>query len=180
MDKGIKNIVLGIILATFHINIGTLPILPSFVGWILVTMGVNSIAKVKGQVLFNKAKILSEVLTILTLIDLIKTNLNSTLGSPYLLATLISLIELFLIYYFFSGITEVFKAKGKIKHACENERILSRYSVLHVIGILVLCICWLNYSSPAGSLMAIYMIALRIYVIYRVNKLGKLCGAEGI
>lgn len=174
MAKGYKNIVLGLILVTFHINLGTLPIVPSFIGWILVAMGVDSIAKAEGQSSFNMSKKACEALIILTLLDLIKINLDISLGSPYMLSILIALIELFFVYYFFRGITQMFKMKGYIEYACENERILSGYTVLQVIGILILGICWLNYSNTQGALVAIYMLALRIYIIYRVNKLGKL------
>lgn len=175
MANGYKNIVLGLILATFHINLGTLPIVPSFIGWILVAMGVDSIAKTEEKSSFNISKKACTVLVILTLLDLIKVNLNITLGSPYMLSTLVALIELFFVYYFFRGITQMFEVKGEIEYACENERILSGYTVLQVIGILILGICWLNYNNTQGAFISIYMLVLRIYIIYRVNKLGKLC-----
>jgi len=173
METGFKNIVLGLILATFHINLGTLQIVPSFVGWILVAMGVNSIAKAEGNELFTKAKNISVVLILLTLLDLIKVNLFITFRSPYMLPTLMTLIELLFVYYFFRGITEMLKRKGKIKQACENVKMLSGYTILHIIGILIMCICWLTSSSMTGALIGIYMVALRIYIIYRVNKIGK-------
>lgn len=173
METGFKNIVLGLILATFHITLDTLQIVPSFVGWILVAMGVNSIAKAEGNELFTKAKNISVVLILLTLLDLIKINLVITIRSPYMLSTLMALMELFFIYYFFCGITEMLKRKGKIKQACENVKMLSGYTILHIIGILIMCICWLTSSSLTGALIGIYMVALRIYIIYRVNKIGK-------
>ncbi len=175
MANGYKNIVLGLILATFHINLGTLPIIPSFIAWIIVATGVELIGEAEGQLSFNRSKKACIALIILTLLDLIKTNLDISLGSSYMLSMLVALIELVFVYYFFRGVTQMFEAKGKVDYACENERILSGYTVLQVIGILILGICWLNYSNTQGVLIAIYILSLRIYVIYRVNKLGKLC-----
>lgn len=173
METGFKNIVLGLILATFHIKLGTLQIVPSFVGWILVAMGVDSIAKAEGNELFTKANNISVVLILLTFLDLIKVNLVIAFRSPYMLSTLMALMELVFIYYFFRGITEMLKTKGKIKQACDNEKMLSGYTILYIMGILIMCICWLNSSSMTGALIGVYMVALRIYIIYRVNKIGK-------
>lgn len=180
MVKGYKNIVLGLILATFHINLGTLPIIPSFIAWIIVAMGVELIEEAEGQLSFNRSKKACAALIILTLLDLIKTNIDISLGNPYMLSILVALIELFFVYYFFRGVTQMFEAKGKIEYACENERILRRYTVFQIIGILILGVFWLNYSNTQGELIAIFMLALRIYIIYHVNKIGKLYDAEGI
>jgi hypothetical protein len=180
MKKGYNNITLGLILATFHINLGTLQIVPTFIGWIIVAMGVDSLLKPEGQALMNKSKKLSEALIITSLLGLIMTALDRSIGNPYLLTIIVSLIELFFIYYFLRGVTERYMAKGKITDANENEKILNIYIIFHIIGILIICVYWLKYSSLTGSFLAFYMMGLRIYIIYQVYKLGKLCSVEEI
>lgn len=174
-EKAYSNIGLGLILATFHINLGTLQIVPTFVGWILVAMGVDTLVKSERQILIHKSKTLSEVLVVINLLVLIGSVLVKPIGDSYLITIIVSLIELLFIYYFLSGVTEIFKAKGKIQLAIENARISRVYIILHVMGILIMCIGWYNYNSRMVSFLVFYMLFLRIYIICRVYALRKLC-----
>ena len=170
MKKGFKDITWGLILATFHINLGTIEIVPSFIGWILVAVGVSTLVNViaEGQVFMTKAKRWSVALSIISLFLLIVTVFDNGIGDSHL-STII-----FFIYYFLSGVTEIFTAKGNIEYAKENARMLSGYTIFYVIGLLIMCINWFTYSLSIGAFLTIYMIVLRIYIIYRVYKMGKM------
>lgn len=176
MKKGLKDITLGLILATFHINLGTLQIVPSFIGWILVAVGVSTLVNVKaeGHVLMMKAKRWSVALSIISLFLLIATVFDNQIGDSHLLIIIVSLSELFFIYYLLSGVTEICTAKGNIEYAKENARMLGGYTTFYVIGLLIMCINWFTYSMSIGGFLTIYMIVLRIYIIYRVYKMGKM------
>lgn len=176
MKKGFKDITWGLILATFHIKLGTLEIVPSFIGWILVAEGVKILVNVKaeGQVFMTKAKRWSVALSIISLLGLIVTVFDNGIGDSHLSTIIFSLCEVLFIYYFLSGVTEIFTAKGNIEYAKENARMLSGYTIFYVIGLLIMCINWFTYSLSIGAFLTIYMIVLRIYIIYRVYKMGKM------
>lgn len=174
-EKGYSNIGLGLILATFHINLGTLQIVPTFIGWILVAIGVDTLVKSDRQVLMYKSKRFSEVLVFINILMLIVTVNDNPIRDSYLLTIIVSLVELLFIYYLLSGATEIFKAKGKIRFAIANARISRVYIIFHVMGILIMCIYWSNYNSRMVSFLIFYMFFLRIYIIGRVYRLRKLC-----
>lgn len=105
MEKGYSNIGLGLILATFHINLGTLPIVPTYIGWILVAMGVDTLVKAEKKVLMYKSKTWSEVLVFINVLVFIGSVIDSSIGDSYLLTIIVSIFELLFIYYFLSGTT---------------------------------------------------------------------------
>ncbi|WP_310604226.1 hypothetical protein [Anaerosporobacter sp.] len=171
MGKDCKKISLGLFLATFHINLGTVQIFPSAFGWLLVVLGVYAIAKVQEEPQINNAKKMSLILFVIQLLDLFGV-WNDIVTNAYIVSAMVSAIELLFVFYFFDGMIKMLEAKGNLDYASENEKMLSRYKILYIIGILLLCIIGLVGINPLGSCIVVYMLVLRIYIIYRVYKLS--------
>lgn len=45
MNNGYKKIFWGFVFATFHINLGAIQIVPTFIGYIIIYLGIEKIAK---------------------------------------------------------------------------------------------------------------------------------------
>lgn len=62
MNGGFKKVFWGIFIATFNVNMGTYRILPPFIGWIVVAIGIMEIQKKSETVDYNLSKYASFIL----------------------------------------------------------------------------------------------------------------------
>lgn len=46
---------------------------------------------------------------------------------------------------------------------------------LHIIGLLLLCKNWADYSGLENDLVSVYMVGLRVFIISRIIRIKKLC-----
>ncbi|WP_167957923.1 hypothetical protein [Anaerosporobacter faecicola] len=173
MTKAFNYIVWGLIFATFHINLGSLQILPSFVGWIFVAIGIRQMIKVFDEQKLKMASHFSELLALITAVELVAPVFGFSSTTPFLGSIIVSVAEFMFIYRFFQGITTILLNTGKIQLAGDNEKMLRNYLICHIVGIIAMGIMTISYDNTLDGILAIYMIVLRIYITYRMNKTGK-------
>lgn len=175
MSKNYRYMWIGLFIVTFHINSVYYQLLPSFLGWFLVAFGVAGLCDKTGLLSWKNGSKLVSVLCILTFIDYIMTISNRQITHAYWFIVITSIIELLFLYNMLQATTEMFQKAGKKQSAIWNERILTRYSILHIIGLLLLCKNWADYSGLENDLVSVYMVGLRVFIIIRIMRIKKLC-----
>lgn len=178
MENGYQKIFWGVFLATFNITIGSIKIVPAFVGWLVVLSGVNRLIENYQTISFGAAAKYNKIL----ILTLLLGSLSSLLG-----AKIIEGSVLFLYYPIFSSIFEViviFKVlEGSINYlksmdedslAQEFEAKQRGYTIFWVIVNVVLIIGLTLYSEWLIGFGGLSLIVLRIYVMTSMSRLRKL------
>lgn len=115
--SGYNRIFWGMIVLIFHINLGPIKILPSFVGYLLIYSGLNILSS--QQEIYEKGKIPAIILTILTLKDVWNNQDNSiAIGNFHslgivtmLIGAVEAVVDLYLIYIICKGICKLCKER---------------------------------------------------------------------
>lgn len=128
MKWGLNRIFWGFIIITFHINIGPIPVLPDFIGYILIGNGLYSIINIEGtDESFLKARKITSIMVIISVVDLLlninfeKSTAPNILMSLYGLFT--SSIFYVLCYYIIKGLKEEAIKKELFDFARSLERV---------------------------------------------------------
>ncbi|MCB2307466.1 hypothetical protein LGL08_15615 [Clostridium estertheticum] len=116
--RGYKRLFWGMLFIIFDINLGSINIMPDFIGYIFIYSGLNVlVSQHKG---YEKAKVPAVTLILLTLKDVVYNSNNNILsGQVYSLglitivsATVVTIIKLYLIYVLCETIYEICKERG--------------------------------------------------------------------
>lgn len=111
MYQGYKTIFWGIFFLTFHINIGFLQILPSFMGFVIIYWGIKCILEDYQSPNLYKAKTTTVFAILLSIIggilDLGLIGFFQSTQLSLLIPISISVIELLLFYYLLTGSVEL-------------------------------------------------------------------------
>ncbi len=137
MLSGYSTIIWGLFLATFHINIGTFPVLPAFVGWIMIAHAIGEIRKEVQLEAFTKAELFAGFMTVETILAFVLDILNYRNELAQLITLAYMILNLIFIYYLMQGSIEYLESHGKASEAEHYRAIQLIYIVLCVItGIL--------------------------------------------
>ncbi|WP_027623419.1 hypothetical protein [Clostridium lundense] len=125
---GYNKLFWGMIFIIFDINLGTINILPNFIGYMLIYSALNILEK--QHEIYKKGKIPAMILTILTLNDIIHTDKNNLLSGEYqspnflgmLIGTIVMIISIYLIYIICKGIYYISIERGfdELKESTET------------------------------------------------------------
>lgn len=169
MYGGYKKIFWGIFIATFNINIGVIKIFPSFVGFIIVLAGINSLYRETEIKAFDKARIYGAITTLMTLIGSILEFSSIEYMDIYLFNELWiiinSTIELMLFYKIIEGSIEYLKNNGYMIEVEENIGKLRIYIFLAVISITILSFATILNVVYSNVIVAGLMVVVRIYLM---------------
>ncbi|GKX68118.1 hypothetical protein [Inconstantimicrobium mannanitabidum] len=128
MKWGLNRIFWGFIIITFHINIGPIPILPDFIGYILIGNGLYSIINIDGtDESFLKARKITTIMVIISIINLLLNIVPTENKTPNILMSiygvLVSSIAYVLYYYIIKGLKEEAIKKELFDFARSLERV---------------------------------------------------------
>ncbi|KAJ51515.1 hypothetical protein BD780_001923 [Clostridium tetanomorphum] len=126
-DSGYNRLFWGMIFIIFDINLENINILPNFVGYILIYSALNIL--ISQHEIYEKGKIPSMILIILTLKDIVYTGKDSLLSEQFqsinifgmITGSIISIINIYLIYIICKGIYYLAIDRGmeKLKNSIE-------------------------------------------------------------
>jgi uncharacterized membrane protein len=116
-DTGYNRLFLGMIFILFHINLGPISVLPSFVGYIFIYSGLNILSS--QHKIYEKGKLPAIILVVLTLKDVWHNQDNSiVIGNSQslglvtmLIGAVVAVVDLYLIYIICKGIWELCKER---------------------------------------------------------------------
>lgn len=191
-----RKVYYGLMLILLDFRIGTLDILPDFIGYIFVVVGLGILAE-KSQH-FAKAKFFASILVITSLFDLVQVTKEvvqppqqtgffitpSVSSIPFLVFTLIAgLIRLAMVYYMCEGIWEAALKAEEPELAARAEYCKKIY-----LGFNYLWLLWmpssLNFSeqwvSAVGVFLALAMFFIEISLITLVYGAGTKLGEDGL
>ncbi len=167
MVSGYRFIFWGLILATFHINIGMLPILPVFVGYLNMAHGVRLIREEYSSPQLDKAYLITYLLAVLGIIGQVITWLGRSNDWIRLLPAAYGVLELFFMYYLLEGSMAFFHDNGREALEIEYKGKLSLFiatELLFIIAILIGSVMMnqgiLLIASIAGVILRIWMMIL--------------------
>ena len=177
MSEGYRKIFWGIFIATFNIKIGIVKILPAFVGFIIISSGINILIEETNIESFKKAKRYSNYTGLLLflggVISLSGINLEANILIQ--LSPIIYLIlELLLFYKVFEGSIESLSREENTLEMV-NEFISKQrfYTIASIIINLLLCI-GITFNLGIQTFGAILLIIIRIFLMTSMSRLKKL------
>jgi hypothetical protein len=180
MDKGYHKIFWGLILLSFHINLGPIQIVPGFVSWIIILTGIEILQQGFESQGFNEgsryAKILLFISIVGGLISLFGGNaLNNSVLYSYLPIVTIT-FELLFAYKILEGSIEALKANDtdteiKVLELENNQKV---YTILHTIGVVGFTIAITFNIRWLLTIIAIYALFIRFFLMGIINSLKKI------
>ena len=175
MYSGYRTIFWGLFFSTFRINLGTLQILPAFVGWLIVAHGVNLINQDSNIASFWKSY---KYALLLVLIMIIGPGL-SLFGIEHELLVywpiLFAIIELLFIYHLLVGSDEYFNAGLERQEEVDCLGTLRVFMLLFIITTILECIMFTIPNSTLTFVVTIASFGLVLWLMYIVSFLKKQC-----
>ena len=174
MFEGFRSIFWGIFFITFHINLGPIAILPAFVGYMIVSRGIDQLQAEFTSPYFRKARITSMLLTILGVISflLIWVIQQQSIFMDYY-PLLFSVLELFLVYYILEGSIEKFKAMDNKALAGDYHSEQRTYTVFMTIYIIGMCIAITIVGTAFAFAMILIGLFLRLWLMMMLGRLKR-------
>ena len=177
MYEGLNKMFWGIFFATFHLNLGPVKILPAFVGFMLISSGINTIYVEHKDEEWKKALDLSRIAIVVSLlggvIDFFLFGAYNYSIIILLWPILLMVVELLMFYNFFIGLVKYFHSMGKIE-VSESLIGSSRfYLIIFIINTAFLSFTQLFNWEGINTLLAIIFIILRISLMVIISGLKK-------
>lgn len=178
MVKGYRIIFWGVFFATFHIDIGWLQIIPSFIAWLIISKGVKCIYREYSTDNLRNAKNFARIAAILCVSSLLYYLLSGDAQSSNpitdaFLTLAFSVSELLFGYKILSGSTEYLLYNEKIEEANSCIIQLRCYLIAFLFFLCIMSIYLFFYLKGFGTLVAIIGILLRIWFMVMIRSLRK-------
>lgn len=183
MAKGYRLIFWGIIFISFHITLGSFQMLPNFIGWAMITSGINKMGEICKSGSFKRASVFSGIAVIYSII-----NLMLELGGIYsdnkawgigAWIILIYLAELLTDYYLIKGSAKYLNQKGNTEMAGNLIRQFRYYLIFELILITLLCYSYTFYLKSVIMYCGVLGIILRVFFLFMISGLKKFYMEEG-
>lgn len=169
MNNAYNKIFWGIFIATFNINIGGIKILPSFIGFLIVLSGLDSLYKDTHIEAFNKAKNFAIITVVISIVGGITNILSIELINYFIFGEILTIInfvmEILLFYKYFEGSIEYFNSNDYTDIAGENTRKLRFYIIVSLISTIVMVFALIFNITYLTIIIGIVFIILRIYLM---------------
>lgn len=167
MEKGYRTIIWGLFFATFHINLFVIPILPAFVGWLIIISGTNELLAKNNTKSFIKARNYAFIIFIITLILQILTLMGIVNESTQLLSIIYSIFDLLFIYYLLEGSIQYLRSLGEISYAEHYYAIQRAYIILYVLDSILACV-GITIANQ-GLIMIAAILGIILVISFMIN-----------
>lgn len=177
MYEGLTNVFWGIFIDTFSIKLGPIMILPTFVGFMIISSGINTIYNEHKTDEFKKALDFSRIVTVMALVGWV---IGFFTGGNYQYFILLQIwpiivmtVELIMFYYLFLGIIKHFDSIGNLE---VSERLIGSsrlYMIIFIITLSVLSFVILFNLGGLNALLAIVLLILRISIMLMISGIKK-------
>lgn len=179
MSEGYRKIFWGIFIATFNINIGMVKILPSFVGFLIISSGLKLILQEAGTESFKKAKKYSDYTGLLLFLGGVLSLSGITLEVNIfmqLLPIIYLALELLLFYKVFEGSIEYLRHDDEatlamLTYEFENKQ---RFYIIASIIINLFLMFSITFNLRSQTFAAFLLIILRIFLMTTMSRLKNL------
>jgi len=177
MYNGYNKVFWGIVIVTFHINLGMVKIVPPFIGFAIILSGVSLLYKETNIESFERAKMFTIIKITISIIGEVMEALSIELTNFFMLnevwMVFHSVIELLIFYKLFEAAIEHFNNTNSFDLAEETIRKLKSYIIVSVIGIIFLNFSYTFNIAYLKAIVGIAFLILRIYLMTIVNGFKK-------
>ena len=176
MNNGYKKILWGLIFTTFHINLGVIQILPTFVGYIIVYFGIDKIVK---DYKLNSLEKSSKYCSILALMSFISVampfsglEVNNSIFN-IIWSNTFQVIELFMVYKLLEGSIEILEKSNNQLWSEYNKKV-PVYIILYTVFIVLSNINQIFMIDGLIAGITLLALCIRIWITIVIGKLSKL------
>lgn len=173
MFDGYRIIFWGIFFVTFHINLGSIPILPTFVGYIMVSRGIGHLIEETNSKHFEKARGVAFWLTLLGVVSFLFlwTPYQSGLFSYF--SVVFSVLELSLVSYILEGGIEYLHGKGRSNLVNDYRAEQKSYTILQTIFIISSVVAITIADATISFVVILFGLFLRIWFMAMLGRLKR-------
>lgn len=176
----------AMILITFDINLGPINILPNFIGYMLIYLALNELQH--QHKIYEKGKIPSIILTILTIKNVIHVDSNNLLSGQFTpvnyslvaLDSVVSVINIYLIYIICKGIY-LLCLERELKELQNSTKSRWVFFLIISIGVIFYMPFSLNMSITFKSIIifsAIIYVIAELSIVFLFRKAAVQLGNE--
>jgi hypothetical protein len=176
MEQGYKKIFWGFLITIFDINFGHINILPDFIGYFIMGLGIFNVYEKFENNNLKTANILANILMCYSLImGIVKYAAATNIIGPgsyehpiyviinLILTIVINSVILIMAFKIISGTVDLYLQREMEDKAVILINKQKNYTVLTIIGLLIISICF-NFSNEYYiTASAIYMVVVNLY-----------------
>lgn len=176
MNNGYKKIFWGFVFATFHINLGAIQIVPTFIGYIILYLGIEKIAKDYNLNSLDKSSKYCSILALMSFIAVAIPFAGLEFKSSIfniIWITIFNTIELFMVYKLLEGSVEILEKSNNPLWSEYNKKV----AVYIILSTVFIALSNINQIFMIDGLIAgitLLALGIRIWIIILIGKLSKL------
>lgn len=178
MINGYKKVFWGMILTVFHFNLGSIEILPNFIGILIVSSGIREVldgydnSNLRIALEINKIKtFMSFVIFILPFIG-IETSFNNILFST-IWFNINTVLEIMSVVKLLEGTSEILSENFNTYLGNKYYNNAISYIYLYSIVVIVCNINFIFMSGLISFLIALYALVIILWIAFSFRKLYK-------
>lgn len=169
MSGGYNKIFWGLIFANFHMNLNGIELLPAFIGYIIVYLGVETIAKEYGNNNLGKSSKLCSILALMSFLVYaiqlaMSENILINIIFKIIWINVFSVIEMIMVYKLLEGSREVLESNN-YKYFKEYDRKISIYLKGMTTSIVMSNINMIFVSGILVFIGAVISLTLTIWIL---------------
>lgn len=177
MNDGYKKVFWGIFIATFNVNMGAIKILPPFIGWIVVAIGILEIQKKSETVDYSLSKYASFILIGVALMGDAFRVFATTQSNPFILLlfypVVLMVIEFLLFYNLLEATIQSIKT-NKLNQIIDVYLERNKtYIIFAAIAIISATLSVFVYLDVVRAFTTIFTILTRVYLLMTFLNLSK-------
>ncbi|WP_297712157.1 hypothetical protein [Clostridium sp.] len=178
MSSGYNKIFWGFIFLIFHINLGSIKLLPDFISYMVIYFGIKELLD---EYKLESLKQSANCASILIFMAFIRLVINFSIGSEMInniyfniiWMNVFNIVEIIMIYKLLVSNNEILKIKNDNLYENYNNKI-SMYIIIASIITVVNTINMIFYSEVIGGCIVVLALALRLLIIMLVRKMHNL------
>lgn len=177
MKSGYHKIFWGFVLATFHINIMGLEIIPPFIAYLFVASGLYKLEMESRNIAFRYSKYLTLIYAFLSFAENFSTTIRGASAGTGMLTilwgSLFGIVEILLYYFLFLGTVQTLQASNYMELASDYTNQMRCVLYLTMIGQAGLIIAKTFHMESFYAIIGFCLLMVRIYLMHLMNRLYK-------
>lgn len=163
LSSVIKSIVLGYVLIYFHINLGTIDILPDWAGYLLIVSALPFLAEKEKSAMLLKP--LGIILALWKLVVWISAIMGMSID-VYIINVIISILSIYLNFQLITNIAAL------PIEASRKKRLLSLRSATVIIHTLTAILLAFPEISQAAIVSAVFQVVMCVWIVIELGRLA--------
>ena len=173
MAIGFQNIFWGLFVVSFHINLGVVPVLPAFLGYMIWMHGVTMMREKYACSFLDRAYQVAILLVVIGLFGLYFTFRGEQTGWMIFYPVVYAVLEMLFFYCLLQGAITYFQTTGRELLAVAYRNKLSCYLVLSILFAILLCVSIVLMNVTLTWITAATGVAIRIWLMFLSSRIKK-------